>query len=404
MGNRSGWRRARRLLAGAWLLAAGMSMAGGAARSDDDAIGQGAPGEVDIVAGDVTTGGIVVAPGRVATPCHRLAGRPAFDIASADGHRLPARLVAGNQDRDICIVEATGLDVAAVPLTARSPESGTTAYLAGARFGRRDPVALRVCCHGWAADGGMHSGVLASSDPASARLPEPGAGVYDVQGNLIGMVGARADNAASLHMVLPVEWIATVTARMPAVDLPLEATAWMSQARAYAVANDVDGLIRHDRAWTAARPQSAWAWNNLGNAYRMSRLPDRGALSLAAFRRSVEIDPSYVFGWTALGTTYAEQGQMDLALDAFHAGMRADPSDAMLPMNLGIVYWRRGDKADARPLFERAVRELSGSRQADAWNLLASTQPDAQATIGVLHDGLKAFPDDVRLWYALGRA
>ncbi|VWC50567.1 MULTISPECIES: tetratricopeptide repeat protein [Burkholderia] len=402
MDTRSGWGKARRLLAGAWLLAAGMSMADAAVRSDDDAIGQSAPGEVNIVAGDVTTGGIVVAPGRVATPCHRLAGRPAFDIASADGRRRPARLVAGNQDRDICIVEATDLDVAAVPLTARSPESATTAYLAGARFGRHDPVALRVCCHAWAADGGIHSGVLASPNPAPP--PEPGAGVYDEQGNLIGMVGARADNAASLYMVLPVEWIATVAARMPAVDLPLEATAWMSQARAYAVANDVDGLIRHDLAWTAARPHSAWAWNNLGNAYRTSRLPDRGALSLAAYLRSVESDPSYAFGWTSLGNTYAELGQMDRALDAFHAGMRADPSDAMLPMNLGIAYLRRGDKADARPLFEQGVHALSGSRQADAWSLLASTQPDAQATIGVLHDGLQAFPDDARLWYALGRA
>ncbi|AQQ30140.1 tetratricopeptide repeat protein [Burkholderia cenocepacia] len=404
MEHRSGWGRARRLLAGAWLLAAGMSMADGAVGSDDDAIGRRAPGEVDIVAGDVTTGGIVVAPGRVATPCHRLAGRPAFDIASADGRRLPARLVAGNQDRDICIVEATGLDVAAVPLTARSPEAATTAYLAGARFDRRDPVALRVCCHAWAADGGVHSGLLASPNPAPPHLPEPGAGVYDEQGNLIGMVGVRADNAESLYMVLPVEWMATVAAKMPAVDLPLEATAWMSQARAYAVANDVDGLIRHDLAWTAARPQSAWAWNSLGNAYRTSRLPDRGALSLAAYRRSVENDPSYAFGWSSLGNTYAELGQMDRALDAFHAGMRADPSDTMLRMNLGIAYLRRGDKAGARPWFERGVHELSGSRQADAWSLLASTQPDAQATIGVLHDGLKAFPDDARLWYALGRA
>ncbi|HDR9805356.1 TPA: tetratricopeptide repeat protein [Burkholderia cenocepacia] len=404
MEHRSGWGRARRLLAGAWLLAAGMSMADGAVGSDDDAIGRRAPGEVDIVAGDVTTGGIVVAPGHVATPCHRLAGRPAFDIASADGRRLPARLVAGNQDRDICIVEATGLDAAAVPLTARSPEAATTAYLAGARFDRRDPVALRVCCHAWAADGGVHSGLLASPNPAPPHLPEPGAGVYDEQGNLIGMVGVRADNAESLYMVLPVEWMATVAAKMPAVDLPLEATAWMSQARAYAVANDVDGLIRHDLAWTAARPQSAWAWNNLGNAYRTSRLPDRGALSLAAYRRSVENDPSYAFGWSSLGNTYAELGQMDRALDAFHAGMRADPSDTMLRMNLGIAYLRRGDKAGARPWFERGVHELSGSRQADAWSLLASTQPDAQATIGVLHDGLKAFPDDARLWYALGRA
>ncbi|KVK85679.1 hypothetical protein WS90_00290 [Burkholderia cepacia] len=403
MDDRSGWGKARRLLACAWLAAAGLPAADAAVRSPDAATGSVARGEVDVVTGDVTTGGIVVAPGRVATLCHRLAGRESIEVVPADGRRRPARLVAGNQDRDVCIVEAADLADAAVPLKARTPETARTAYMSGARFGRHDLVALRACCHAWVGDGGVHFGVIASPNEAAPVAPQPGAGVYDDQGHLIGMVVDRADKAASLYMVLPVEWIATVAARMPAVDLPLESTPWMSQARAYDATKDSDGKIRHDRAWTVARPQSTWAWNNLGNAYRSSGLPDRAALGMAAYRRAVEIDPSYATGWNALGIGYAEQGQTDRAIEAFRSGMQADPADAVTVMNLGIVYLQRGDKATARPLFERAMHALSGSRQAAAWDLLARAQPDGPAAIGVLQDALKTFPDDPQLWYTLGR-
>ncbi|MBJ9749826.1 serine protease [Burkholderia cepacia] len=402
MDNRSGWGKARRLLACAWLAAAGLPAADAAVRSPDAATGSVARGEVDVVTGDVTTGGIVVAPGRVATLCHRLAGRESIDVVPADGRRHPARLVAGNQDRDVCIVETTELDVPAVPLTARTPETAKKAYMSGARFGRHGLVAVRACCNAWVADHGVHFGVVMSPDETAPVAPQPGAGVYDDQDRLIGMVVDRAEKTATLYMVLPVEWIATVAARMPAVDLPLETTAWMSQARAYDAAQDLDGMIRHDRAWTAARPQSTWAWNHLGNAYRASRLPDRLTLALAAYRRSVEIDPSYATGWNGLGGTYSEMGQPDRAIDAFRSGMQADPSDAVMVMNLGIVYFQRDDKAAARPLLARAVHELTGFRRAYAWDLLARAQADGPAAIGVLQDAVKVFPDDPQLWYSLG--
>jgi Tfp pilus assembly protein PilF len=102
----------------------------------------------------------------------------------------------------------------------------------------------------------------------------------------------------------------------------------------------------------AASPHSARAQLNVGNvARRYGRTED----AIAAYKRSLEIDPDYPNAMSNLAGIYAAQGRIDAALPLVERALEIAPDDVTLLNNLGSIYFERGRFTEAAQQFERVL-------------------------------------------------
>ena len=358
--------------------------------------------EVVVVAGPAVLAGVVTAPGKVATLCHRLAGAASYEVQAIDGPRYPARLVASDQDRDVCILQADNLPARAADIAnAQSSDQTRVARMLLNKDGQYRFGDLQVAYQGRVVDGiylELKPPILSSE----SFVVRDGAGVYDWQGRLVGMASVDTSGPSSLTMALPVEWIAHVDARMPPPEPPLTATAWMNQARALEARGNRDGLLRNNLRWTEDRPQSAWAWNNLGNAYMFSREADKLPRGMAAYQRAVELDPRLAAAWSNLGNAYVETRDVPRAIDAYRNATRIDPAYSLAWKNLANLYIRTDQRSEAISTLKLAASAGKGQSRAQALNDLALMQTDPREAAETLRQAVAETPGDPLLWNSLG--
>jgi tetratricopeptide (TPR) repeat protein len=85
---------------------------------------------------------------------------------------------------------------------------------------------------------------------------------------------------------------------------------------------------------------------------------DRGDLDSAIFhyRRSVEVNPTYIEGYNNLGNSLARAGRIDEAIAQYNKAIAANPAFAEAYNDLGSVYARQGKTTDAIAEFHEALR------------------------------------------------
>jgi len=102
-------------------------------------------------------------------------------------------------------------------------------------------------------------------------------------------------------------------------------------------------LVRRD-------PVNGGAWDGLGFAYMVF---GRYADAIAAFRKSLELEPDAVFTHEHLGEALLFSGDLDAAL----AEMQREPHDTMRRLGLAFVYAALGRREEAQRLLEEVGRE-----------------------------------------------
>jgi S1-C subfamily serine protease len=154
---------------------------------------------------------VVYAPGRLVTNCHVLAPgldggtrQPLVEIKAAGqraGH--PVRLAAADPARDLCILEAPGLDAPAAALgSTRGLSVGQSVYAVGS------PRGLELTLSGGLVSALRKTGVEPIVQTDAAVSPgSSGGGLFDAQGRLIGIVTFNVQGGQNLNFALPVEWI-----------------------------------------------------------------------------------------------------------------------------------------------------------------------------------------------------
>jgi tetratricopeptide (TPR) repeat protein len=143
------------------------------------------------------------------------------------------------------------------------------------------------------------------------------------------------------------------------------ATAWRSHPSAYVLAYrsshrlwGMKGRIAEMLAWSkvavALRPDSPFAHNQLGMAWRAMQ---NWAEAEASARRAIELGqqhPKYAGAHVGLGNVMLEKGDLDGAEANYRTALVIDP-DSPCYYNLGLVYERRGDLAGAEEWYRKAV-------------------------------------------------
>lgn len=157
--------------------------------------------------------GVVVAPNTVATNCHLFKS----DIGIGIRYRTkayPAKLKYQNWDSDLCILDVTGLS--APPLkslvSVKQLRIGQPVYAIGTPFG------LELTLTDGLISGFRKLGneVLIQTS-ASIAPGSSGGGLFNSDGNLIGITSAGIPAYQGFNFAVPVDWISGILASIPKV-------------------------------------------------------------------------------------------------------------------------------------------------------------------------------------------
>lgn len=81
----------------------------------------------------------------------------------------------------------------------------------------------------------------------------------------------------------------------------------------------------------------------------------RYAQSVAAFKQSLALNPSYISSWINMGYALCELGELDQAIEAQQSALKLDPRAAEAHCNLGVAYLRKRELERAEAHLRRAV-------------------------------------------------
>src|SRR5512139_4154797 len=91
--------------------------------------------------------------------------------------------------------------------------------------------------------------------------------------------------------------------------------------------------------------------------------------AIAAYRRALEMDPGMVDALNAMGTAYAESGDLARAREQLEAALKLQPRSVYTYNNLGFVNYLAGDYPAAVQAYKQALR-LDGRHEKARQNLV----------------------------------
>jgi tetratricopeptide (TPR) repeat protein len=204
-----------------------------------------------------------------------------------------------------------------------------------------------------------------------------GGGLFNAEGELVGITTFYLKDAQSLNFALPVEWIGEVAGRKfrgrPRGEAPVAPEPgarlqedWGDRARALEKAQNWPGMLAHSRRWTKAEPGNELAWFSLALAYsEMGRYRE----AIEAYREALRLKPDDASTWYNLGLNYSKLGRYREEIEAHREALRLKPDFAKAWFNLGGAYGALGRYREAIAACQEALRLMPDD--ANAWALLA---------------------------------
>jgi hypothetical protein len=277
--------------------------------------------------GEVKTqgSGVLLPSDRVATNCHVVEGGVSY-LAGRGEEFMPATLYAEDGDKDICLLDANGIQGKPALLgKAAGLKVGNPVYAVGAPQGLELSLSDGIVAQ-------LRGGPSPMIQTTAAISPgSSGGGLFDGQGRLVGLTTFYLEGGQSLNFAMPVEWIGEVKpGRKPLADVRSEME-WLDGYTVLENAEDWKGLLDWCKKWTKSKPENPTAWQSLGNVYvHLNRYNE----AIEVFRQAISLDPADAFSWYYLGLAYSLTGNRTAALDAVRELRRFDRTNADKLSNL----------------------------------------------------------------------
>jgi tetratricopeptide (TPR) repeat protein len=371
--------------------------------------------------------GVMLPSGKIATNCHVLKIGERFQIGRG-GKSVAATLHAQDSDKDLCLLEASGLEASPVQLgKAATLKVGEAVYAIGS------PQGLELSI-----SDGIVSQLRGAAPPiiqttAAISPGSSGGGLFDAEGRLVGITTFHLESGQSLNFAVPVEWLDEIKPGKTQTAKGRSQADWLAKEVTLQERKDWHGLLNWCRQWSRADPDNFLAWFCLGVAYgKLNQNIDaieayRAALRIGdnaeawynlglvygeinrptdeikAYREAVRIKPDFTDAWNALGVTYDDLNRPNDAIEAFRMALRIKPDDANAWSNLGVAYINLNRHTDAVEAFRAALRIKPD--YANAWTNLGvaynnlSRHTDA---IEAYRAALRIRPDGAHTWLSLG--
>lgn len=360
---------------------------------------------------DRVGGGVVVAPGLVATNLHVVAGSGTILVGHA-GALWRATGIQVDPDLDLCLLTVPGLPLPPAVRGGEVPAPGQPVFALGFPGGR-GPVTTRghlraVWCY--------RDGHLLQTD-AETHPGSSGGGLFDAKGRLLGLTTFTAARSPRLSFAISLANLKALEAQ-PMLPPGRSVRARVVEAGDYlsVLAEDprnADVLEPAARAWVASEPKSPEAWFALGLA--LDRAGRRGIqtggggsegvqAAVEAYRQALRLRPDARI-WNNLGVALDAQNRFGEAEHAFGEAVKLRPDYALAWLNLGSTRLNGGSFRGAEAAFQRGLSLRPDD--AEAWVRLAECQRKQkawQAELDTLNVALRYRPLVPELWLNWGAA
>ena len=300
--------------------------------------------------------GVMLPSGDIITNYHVVKGGAMYTVGRGPQH-IPATLKAGDPDKDLCLLTAPGLVAEPARLgKAARLKVGDAVYAVGAPQGLELSLSEGIVSQ-------LRGGPPPIIQTTVAISPgSSGGGLFNAEGELVGITTFYVKEGQSLNFALPVELIGQVAMgkirECPGGEAPNALApgaspqeGWRNRAVAMLEAKDWKGLMAWCRRWTKAEPGNALAWTSLGLAYgRMGRYQE----AINANQEALRLKPDAAHTWFNLGTQYGQLGRHQDEIKAYREALRLKPDFTYAWKNLALTYARSGNRRAAL----EAAREL----------------------------------------------
>jgi tetratricopeptide (TPR) repeat protein len=332
--------------------------------------------------------GVALAPDFLITNCHVVQSSSSLKV-SRGKENWTAKLIEAAPNHDLCGLRPTGLTLQAADIRPSSKlATGEHVYAIGSPEGLELTFSEGVISALRDTEGVRMVQTSAAISPGSS-----GGGLFDAQGNLVGITTFYLKEGQSLNFALPGEWIKALrdsliqnSKESPSRqgDAALESTAWLLigqeavkdenydlAARSFHKSVDLkegdafQSSLELGRLW--ARGGSSWSWWELSDKYkdwlcsavqcqRGLAEPEVQDQAITAFRESIQLKPDNVAPWLALAGEYADKKQYDQAVSAAKEATRLAPGDSHSWLEVAVIYVEAGFYAEARDALQRAEK------------------------------------------------
>jgi hypothetical protein len=291
---------------------------------------QGAPAEIDFALywrlapsvfkveahnpnGRISVGsGVLVAENLVVTNCHVTRDATHIQVVK-QGERWDVRAQASDVEHDLCVLKVPNVTGRVAPVRAQPPKVGQSVIAigyVGGQVPRLSGGEVQALYH---FDGGR---VIRST--AWFNSGASGGGLFDEEGNLIGIIAFRHQRGQSQFFALPVDWIYEgkldwETARevkplgqgVPFWQQVGDRQPYFLKAAALEASRDWPALRELAQKWAAAESDKPDAWLALGKAYEQMGELDR---AIEAYGRAIQSDLECSEAWYSIGLAYVARG------------------------------------------------------------------------------------------------
>lgn len=363
-------------------------------------------GELDRVGG-----GVVVAPGLVATNAHVAAGgSPVF--VSQGGVVWKVSAIRVDPDLDLCLLTVPGLPLPPAETGEGMPSPGSPVFALGFPGGRGPVVSrgrLRAIWH-------YRDGWLLQAD-VETHPGSSGGGLFDARGRLLGLTTFTATRSPRLSFAIAVSGLEALEGQPAELPGRPQRTGF-TEAEDYlsALAEDPRNAAEWEpaaRAWAEAEPGSPDAWFALGLALdQAERREVRGGgaggtgvqEAVDAYRRALALRPEARI-WNNLGVALDAQNRFPEAEQAFDEALKLRPDYALAWLNLGSTRLNALRFDAAATAYRRGLALRPD--EAEGWIRLAECQRKLkawQAELEALGVALRYRPLSPELWLDFGAA
>lgn len=261
--------------------------------------------------------GVVVGENKVITNCHifRSTKQP-WISRGEDTYTITS--VQADRYHDLCLVEAPGLPLKPVPLgKAADIKRGQEVLAIGHSNGVPNPLtsagAVKTT---YEFDGGR---VIRSS--AKFLMGASGSGIFDLQGNLLGINTFKTPGRPAYFYSLPVEWLANLEKQPVETKFPITGKAFWEE-------DDSNKPF----FMQMAIPELSGDWPKLAQVAE----------------KWLAIDPKNTDAWYELGFAHENLSKNDEAKKAYEQSIALDPNNTDSLMRLGVLAQSAGDKESVR--------------------------------------------------------
>ena len=304
----------------------------------------------------ISGSGFFVRPGEVMTNMHVIKGAHRVEIHTLEGkgRTYPvAGALAIDEEADLALLKVDLPAERSRPLTITSalPDEGEQIFVIG------NPLRL---------EGSVSNGIVSAirEVPDLGRIIQvtapvshgnSGSPLFNMRGEVIGIVTVKVTNGQNINLALGVTRIAALSGKeltsfdqVAAKGKPTQpealAEVWYRGGIDSLWLGNYDNALNYFETAANRNPRRPETWIQIGYCKVKQGRNDE---AIRAYKRAIQLRPNSAEAYNKLGDAYFFGGRFEEAIASYKEAARIHPDDPEAYYNLGLAYLETGDRAAA---------------------------------------------------------